>query len=100
MAPAKVLHGAVRLHGLTSSPTPETHVRVAWAWAGAAVSASAKTKVIAVNSDSAADFTIFIRCLPRTAVDESARRNPRNLARPECRLPSGPGVCPLTIAPL
>src|SRR5436190_11215323 len=29
MAPAKVLHGAVRLHGLASSPTPETHVRVA-----------------------------------------------------------------------
>src|SRR5665213_669223 len=29
MAPAKVLHGAVRLHGLTSSPTPETQVRVA-----------------------------------------------------------------------
>jgi hypothetical protein len=25
------LHGAVRLHGLTSSPTPETQVRVAWA---------------------------------------------------------------------
>ena len=36
MAPAKVLQGAVRLHGLTSSPTPETHVRVAWAEAGAA----------------------------------------------------------------
>ncbi len=31
MAPAKVLHGAVRLHGLASSPTPETHVREAWA---------------------------------------------------------------------
>src|SRR3954471_2712507 len=32
MAPAKVLQGAVRLHGLRSSPTPETHVRVcAWA---------------------------------------------------------------------
>src|ERR1700730_5677734 len=31
MAPAQVLHGAVRLHGLTSSPTPETHVRVACA---------------------------------------------------------------------
>src|SRR5258708_7804759 len=31
IAPAKVLHGAVRLHGLTSSPTPETHVRVACA---------------------------------------------------------------------
>src|SRR5437660_9282583 len=31
IAPAKVLHGAVRLHGLASSPTPETHVREAWA---------------------------------------------------------------------
>src|SRR5215831_10929263 len=29
MAPAKVLQGAVRLHGLASSPTPETHVRLA-----------------------------------------------------------------------
>src|ERR1043166_321758 len=27
-APANVLHGAVRLHGFRSSPTPETHVRV------------------------------------------------------------------------
>src|SRR6267142_1389154 len=27
MAPAKVLHGAVRLHGLASSPTPDTQVR-------------------------------------------------------------------------
>src|SRR6266481_685533 len=34
IAPAKVLHGAVRLHGLASSPTPETQVRVAWACAG------------------------------------------------------------------
>src|SRR5262245_52677423 len=34
MAPAKVLHGAVRLHGLKSSPTPETQVRVACAAAG------------------------------------------------------------------
>src|SRR3954451_4331510 len=31
MAPAKVLQGAVRLQGLTSSPTPETQVRVACA---------------------------------------------------------------------
>lgn len=31
MAPAKVLHGAVRLQGLASSPTPETQVRVACA---------------------------------------------------------------------
>ena len=37
IAPAKVLHGAVRLHGLASSPTPETQVRVAWARAGAAL---------------------------------------------------------------
>src|SRR5882757_5185429 len=35
IAPANVLQGAVRLHGLTSSPTPETQVRVAWALAGA-----------------------------------------------------------------
>src|SRR5882724_422454 len=35
IAPAKVLQGAVRLHGLASSPTPETQVAVAWAWAGA-----------------------------------------------------------------
>jgi hypothetical protein len=27
MAPANVLQGAVRLHGLTSSPTPDTQVR-------------------------------------------------------------------------
>src|ERR1700752_318367 len=33
MAPAKVLQGAVRLQGFTSSPTPDTQVRVAWAWA-------------------------------------------------------------------
>src|SRR5262245_10036606 len=36
IAPAKVLHGAVRLHGLASSPTPDTHVRVACASATAA----------------------------------------------------------------
>src|SRR5262245_62015208 len=29
IAPANVLHGAVRLPGLASLPTPETHVRVA-----------------------------------------------------------------------
>src|SRR6516162_3393742 len=36
IAPAKVLHGAVRLHGLASSPTPDTHVRVACACASEA----------------------------------------------------------------
>src|SRR6476661_4531803 len=33
MAPAKVLQGAVRLHGLASSPTPDTQVRDACAFA-------------------------------------------------------------------
>src|SRR5205807_6402639 len=42
IAPAKVLQGAVRLHGLTSSPTPDTQVRVAWAWAGAAANKGIK----------------------------------------------------------
>lgn len=36
MAPANVLHGAVRLQGLASSPTPDTQVRVAWADASVA----------------------------------------------------------------
>src|SRR5580704_3852568 len=40
--PAKVLHGAVRLHGLASSPTPDTQVRVACALAGAAFNVIAK----------------------------------------------------------
>src|ERR1043166_6478673 len=38
IAPAKVLQGAVRLHGSASLPTPDTQVRVACAWAGAAYS--------------------------------------------------------------
>src|SRR5204863_8414178 len=33
IAPAKVFHGAVRLQGLASSPTPDTHVRDACALA-------------------------------------------------------------------
>src|SRR5438477_9867996 len=37
IAPANVLHGAVRLHGLTSSPTPETQVRGACALASVAM---------------------------------------------------------------
>src|SRR4051812_29170015 len=37
IAPANVLHGAVRLHGFASSPTPETHVRVACAEAEAGI---------------------------------------------------------------
>src|SRR5215471_17171064 len=40
MAPANVLHGAVRLHGFTSSPTPDTQVRFACAYAAGAVIAT------------------------------------------------------------
>jgi hypothetical protein len=47
MAPANVLHGAVREQGLTSSPTPETQVRVAWAMAGVADSANRTAKAAA-----------------------------------------------------
>ena len=54
MAPAKVLHGAVRLQGLASSPTPETQVRVACAWAtvdrpSAAAVSSARERVLVLN---------------------------------------------------
>src|SRR5437868_13903765 len=41
IAPANVLQGAVRLHGLASSPTPETQVRVACACADPVCSESA-----------------------------------------------------------
>src|SRR5207237_1105726 len=47
IAPAKVLHGAVRLQGLTSSPTPDTHVRVACAWAK---DAKANVKIAIANT--------------------------------------------------
>src|SRR5262249_58383888 len=52
IAPAKVLHGAVRLHGLASSPTPETQVRVACALAGAAASVMATMAQQSVAMDS------------------------------------------------
>src|SRR5882672_4173020 len=47
MAPAKVLQGAVRLHGLTSSPTPDTQVRDACAWA---MDAKANVKIAIANT--------------------------------------------------
>src|SRR5687767_8515259 len=43
IAPAKVRHGAVRLQGSASLPTPETKVRVACADAGDAKAAAAAT---------------------------------------------------------
>src|SRR5687768_5006667 len=48
IAPANVLQGAVRLHGLASSPTPETQVRVACACATEAMQSvrmAIKTKI-------------------------------------------------------
>src|SRR5262249_33004397 len=60
MAPANVLQGAVRLHGLASSPTPETHVRVACAWAGADASIGRHTRPAATSSsDSLIEFSRF-----------------------------------------
>src|SRR6185369_13449 len=53
MAPAQVLQGAVRLQGLASSPTPDTHVREACAWAIETVAnikvAIAKTLIVNRN---------------------------------------------------
>src|SRR3954464_10024487 len=49
MAPAKVLQGAVRLHGLASSPTPETQVRVACEKAGHENAKNASARKIAAN---------------------------------------------------
>src|SRR5271154_1266319 len=54
MAPAKVLHGAVRLHGLASLPTPEIPVRVAWACAGAI--AKPTTNSMPRKAEQRADF--------------------------------------------
>src|SRR3979409_2410074 len=49
IAPAKVLQGAVRLHGLASSPTPETQVLVACAWAGAAAKNGTKKPIAKIS---------------------------------------------------
>src|SRR5580698_11238483 len=56
MAPANVLHGAVRLHGLASSPTPETQVRVACACAGAIARPAIKSAP--ANVEKRVDFLI------------------------------------------
>src|SRR5438270_454841 len=60
IAPANVLHGAVRLHGLASSPTPETQVRVACAWADVASSAGAHN----VPSAASERMIFFLMVLP------------------------------------
>src|SRR5437773_9730152 len=56
IAPAKVLQGAVRLQGLTSSPTPDTQVRVACAWV---MDAKANVK-IAIASALIVNRNLFI----------------------------------------
>src|SRR5882672_4683119 len=62
MAPANVLQGAVGLHGLASSPTPETQVRVACALAGA--DARRKTVAAAIPNGTTMFFKFMIG-LPR-----------------------------------
>lgn len=49
IAPANVLHGAVRLHGFASSPTPDTHVRVACPYKLAAISDSNMIFAVFIN---------------------------------------------------
>jgi hypothetical protein len=51
IAPAKVLHGAVRLHGLASSPTPDTHVLVACACASVLQASKTTNTASMLNSD-------------------------------------------------
>src|SRR6478752_1134200 len=51
IAPANVLHGAVRLHGLASSPTPETQVREACAKANEVVKNVNATNATAVQAE-------------------------------------------------
>src|SRR5678810_1435382 len=56
IAPAHVLQGAVRLHGLASSPTPDTQVRDACAFA---IEAKAKVK-IAIATNLSVNRNLFI----------------------------------------
>jgi hypothetical protein len=55
IAPAKVLQGAVLLHGLASSPTPETHVLVA-----CALQTVPSTNVQAIKTTILRDISLFI----------------------------------------
>src|SRR5437773_2659337 len=69
IAPANVLHGAVRLHGLTSSPTPETHVRVACALAKSTYTRESSSVAHMIDSTMALRITENLRltgCRART----------------------------------
>src|SRR5438270_7641402 len=58
IAPAKVLHGAVRLQGFASSPTPDTHVRVACACA--IVANPAVMVIVAKKRSILDDIIVFV----------------------------------------
>src|SRR6201985_359805 len=72
--PAKVLHGAVRLHGFASSPTPETHVRVAWARAGVAHAKAARTAASTPDQ-------ICLCCMTQLPRKSDMRKTERTAAR-------------------
>src|SRR5947207_6769389 len=69
IAPANVLHGAVRAHGFASSPTPETHVRVACAEACDAHTIPSRTAATAATR-----FLVFIS-LPQSRFADGGRSN-------------------------
>src|SRR2546425_376642 len=81
IAPAKVLHGAVRLHGLASFPTPDTNVRVACARAGdaTAITHHAATHTL-VNVERAC--IIIVLSLSKRGIRDR-RRRPRILMMQE-----------------
>src|SRR5262245_12916478 len=66
IAPAKVLHGAVRLQGLASSPTPETQVRVAWA-----STREGKQQTAAITDTAAAKHALLMTDSSRVCRDET-----------------------------
>src|SRR6201995_4139073 len=76
IAPANVLHGAVRLHGFASSPTPEIQVRRACALAGNAISvASTNAASTAQKRTSLVILTPLVA--PNCAIaNASYRQNP------------------------
>src|SRR4029453_7561783 len=85
IAPAKVLHGAVRLHGLASSPTPDTHVRVAYACArGAKNTQTANTaKALRANLVSFISFLLttplLTTHLPETKIAQNGQIAPQEV---------------------
>ena len=74
IAPAKVLHGAVRLHGLTSSPTPDTQVRVAWAWAAEAQKNKTSSNDRLPNADRILRMEFVSPCTATTRVRGAGRQ--------------------------